>query len=268
MLATGTTESWRPLCPAYPDRRVPVALAGLVLTVLEWSSLATSDAIGNVGGGAGAVAYAVLGALIVRQARNLVGWFMLAEGAATAVMTAGSAYAIFGMKAYPGTLPAAAAAGALAEAVFVLVCAALAALFLVFPTGRLPSPRWRPAAVAGLGLTGPGSPAGHLARHLQRPGPAVPANAGGRAGIAGAAVPPGRPAAAPADESVSDDGVGFPAVAGREGSGLQGMSDRLAAHGGTLTVTSQPGQGTAITGRLPTSELTAAGLRPVSLGPE
>ena len=87
---------------------VLVALAGLVLTGLEWSSLATSDAVGSVGAVAGAVAYAALGALIVRRAGNLVGWFMLAEGAATAVMTTGSAYAIFGVKAHPGTLPAAA----------------------------------------------------------------------------------------------------------------------------------------------------------------
>ena len=133
---------------------VLVALAGLVLTGLEWSSLATSDAVGGVGAVAGAIAYAALGALIVRRAGNFVGWFMLAEGAATAVMITGSAYAIFGMKAHPGTLPAAAAAGALAEAVFVLVAIDLAALFLVFPTGRLPSPRWRPAALAGLVLTG------------------------------------------------------------------------------------------------------------------
>ena len=133
---------------------VLVALAGLVLTGLEWSSLATSDAIGNVGAEAGAIAYAALGALIVRRAGNLVGWFMLAEGAATAVMITGSAYAIFGVKAHPGTLPAAAAVGALAETVFVLVATDLAALFLVFPTGRLPSPRWRPAALAGLVLTG------------------------------------------------------------------------------------------------------------------
>jgi len=133
---------------------VLVALAGLVLTGLEWGSLATSDAAGNVGAEAGAIAYAALGALIVRRAGNLVGWFMLGEGAANAVVTTGSAYAIFGVKAHPGTLPAAAVAGALAEAVFVLVAMDLAALFLVFPTGRLPSPRWRPAALAGLVLTG------------------------------------------------------------------------------------------------------------------
>ena len=133
---------------------VLVALAGLVLTGLEWSSLAPSNAVGSVGAVAGAIAYAALGALIVRRAGNLVGWFMLAEGAANAVMISGSAYAIFGAKAHPGTLPAAAAAGTLAETTFVLVAIDLAALILVFPTGRLPSPRWRPAALAGLALTG------------------------------------------------------------------------------------------------------------------
>jgi signal transduction histidine kinase len=133
---------------------VLVVVAGVVLTGLEWGSLAISDAVGNIGAEAGAIAYAGLGALIVRRAGNLVGWFMLAEGAASAVMATGSAYAIFGMKTHPGALPAAAEAGALAEAVFVLTAANLAAIFLVFPSGRLPSPRWRPAALAGLVLTG------------------------------------------------------------------------------------------------------------------
>jgi signal transduction histidine kinase len=66
--------------------------------------------------------------------------------------------------------------------------------------------------------------------------------------------------------TVSDDGAGFPAGTSH-GTGLQGMSDRLAAHGGTLTVTSQPGHGTTITGRLPTPERTAAaGLPAASAG--
>jgi signal transduction histidine kinase len=149
--------------PAGPARGVTaalagtvlVALAGLVLTVLEWNSLAPSDAAGNIGAVAGTIVYAALGTLIVRRAGgNLVGWLMLAEGTATTVVTTGSAYAIYGLKAHPGALPAAGAVGALSEAVFVLQAMGLAAVFLVFPTGRLPSPRWRPAAVASLVLTG------------------------------------------------------------------------------------------------------------------
>jgi signal transduction histidine kinase len=44
--------------------------------------------------------------------------------------------------------------GVLAESAFVIVVMDLAALFLTFPTGRLPSPRWRLPALAGLVLTG------------------------------------------------------------------------------------------------------------------
>ena len=126
----------------------------IALTMLGWSHLAISDRVTNLGAAAGAIAYAALGALIVRRAGNLIGWFMLAEGAAIAVMTAGSGYAIVGLTVHQGAWPAAAAVGALSESVFVVVNAGLAAIFLVFPTGRLPSPRWRPAALAGLVLTG------------------------------------------------------------------------------------------------------------------
>jgi signal transduction histidine kinase len=51
--------------------------------------------------------------------------------------------------------------------------------------------------------------------------------------------------------SISDDGAGLPAGGLRAGTGMQGMADRLAAHGGTLDVRSEPGQGTTISGRLP-----------------
>jgi len=51
---------------------------------------------------------------------------------------------------------------------------------------------------------------------------------------------------------VSDDGRGFDPAATGYGTGLQGIADRLAALGGSLDVTSRPGAGTTITGRLPT----------------
>jgi signal transduction histidine kinase len=50
---------------------------------------------------------------------------------------------------------------------------------------------------------------------------------------------------------VTDDGVGFDPDARGYGTGLQGMADRLAALGGTIAVTSTPGQGTTVAGRVP-----------------
>jgi len=50
---------------------------------------------------------------------------------------------------------------------------------------------------------------------------------------------------------VGDDGVGFDTSAGRTGTGLQGMADRLSALGGTLEVRSAPGSGTVVLGSIP-----------------
>jgi signal transduction histidine kinase len=51
--------------------------------------------------------------------------------------------------------------------------------------------------------------------------------------------------------AVTDDGAGFdPRVTGY-GTGLQGMADRLAALGGEIHVTSSPGSGTTVQGRIP-----------------
>jgi signal transduction histidine kinase len=52
--------------------------------------------------------------------------------------------------------------------------------------------------------------------------------------------------------AVQDDGAGFDPSAKGFGTGLQGMSDRLAALGGALTVASSPGRGSTISGWLPT----------------
>jgi len=57
---------------------------------------------------------------------------------------------------------------------------------------------------------------------------------------------------------VTDDGTGFDPQSRGYGTGLQGMSDRLHAHSGTLDVRSAPGAGTTVAGRLPCRVLEAA----------
>jgi signal transduction histidine kinase len=51
--------------------------------------------------------------------------------------------------------------------------------------------------------------------------------------------------------TVEDDGKGFDPATARMGTGVQGMTDRMAALGGTLEVSSEPGQGTRVTGTVP-----------------
>ena len=63
--------------------------------------------------------------------------------------------------------------------------------------------------------------------------------------------------------TVTDDGAGFDVAAARDGTGLQGMTDRLAAVGGTVAIESAPGHGTIVSGCLPAGEL--AGERATAL---
>ena len=51
--------------------------------------------------------------------------------------------------------------------------------------------------------------------------------------------------------TVVDDGNGFDQTTTRMGSGVQGICDRIAALGGTVQITSEPGQGTRLYGRVP-----------------
>jgi signal transduction histidine kinase len=51
--------------------------------------------------------------------------------------------------------------------------------------------------------------------------------------------------------AVSDDGVGFDNTRDSNGTGLQGMADRIDAIGGSLEITSAPGEGTTVLGRVP-----------------
>jgi len=129
-----------------------LALAGAVLTVLASGPLLTSDTIANFAAAPAAVLYATLGALVVRRAGNVIGWFVLGVGGGTAVMASASAYAVLGIT-HPGTLPGPELMALLAEWSFVPVFAAIVFMLLLFPSGTLPSPRWRPFAALALLVT-------------------------------------------------------------------------------------------------------------------
>jgi signal transduction histidine kinase len=131
-----------------------MALAGAILTAMAWPDLKLADAVSNLGGTVAAVAYATLGMLIVRRAGNLIGWLMLGEGAGFAFVLLASAYAVIGIATHPGTLPAAEVVGALAECSFVPVAFGIAFMVFLFPSGTLPSRRWRPVMAAGFLLAG------------------------------------------------------------------------------------------------------------------
>jgi signal transduction histidine kinase len=133
---------------------VLIAVAGAVLTALAWSDFKANDAIADMGASVSTVAYASLGALIVRRVRNPVGWLLLIGGAGNGILVLFSGYAVVGIIAHPGALPAARQIGAVAEWVFFLFVAVLACTLLLFPTGRLPSRRWRPVAVLNVLATG------------------------------------------------------------------------------------------------------------------
>jgi signal transduction histidine kinase len=49
---------------------------------------------------------------------------------------------------------------------------------------------------------------------------------------------------------VADDGVGFDQLEEQAGAGLTAMSDRISAIGGRLTIVSEPGHGTRVSGTI------------------
>jgi signal transduction histidine kinase len=92
--------------------------------------------------------FSTVGATVAtRQPSNPIGWIFCASGLSIALSTFSSEYSTFGLFTKPGSLPAldlmlwldnwAWAPGAQLTTTFLL---------LLFPTGRLPSPRWRIAA--------------------------------------------------------------------------------------------------------------------------
>jgi DNA-binding SARP family transcriptional activator len=90
--------------------------------------------------------FSVVGALVAaRLPRNPVGWLLLIQGLCWELSGALAGYANYVLFASPGFLPGGAIAAWALNWLYGPAIAAAVLLFLLFPDGRLPSRRWRPA---------------------------------------------------------------------------------------------------------------------------
>jgi hypothetical protein len=91
-----------------------------------------------------AVPFATVGAFVAsRRPENPVGWLFIAFGAAAALRFSGSQYATYALLTHPGSLPAGDFIASFAVHLWHPALGFLTFSFLLFPHGRLPSPRWR-----------------------------------------------------------------------------------------------------------------------------
>ena len=89
------------------------------------------------------LAYATVGALLTRRLpRNPIGWLFFAVGIGVLLGGSSTEYATYALSTSPGSLPFAAAAAWISNWVF-LSAVSIPLLLLLFPTGTLPSRRWR-----------------------------------------------------------------------------------------------------------------------------
>ena len=127
---------------AYVDRHLVPA------DMMRWN---ISDAFGEVVNLAIPIAGFVLAS---RRPANRVGWLFLVAGLVLGLSAFSQQYGLHALIVAPGSLPAGRAFAWLSNWTWVIAFAMLAFVFLLFPTGRLRSRRWLPAAwFAGGALT-------------------------------------------------------------------------------------------------------------------
>ena len=122
--------------------------ASLPAFAQSWKLSSVLDAAVNLG----TPALGVL--LVLRRPENRIGWLFLLVGLVLGIGQFAGAYAAHALLVDPGSVPGGNLAGWISNMLWPLPFSALVLLFLWFPTGRVPSPRWRPVEIFTLALFG------------------------------------------------------------------------------------------------------------------
>ena len=89
------------------SRRSRPGSPGAVLTLVVWRSLDPRDGLLNLFSGLSGIRYATLGAVIVRRARNPIGWILQGIALGLALLSFSGAYGVAGLVWRPGSFPGA-----------------------------------------------------------------------------------------------------------------------------------------------------------------
>jgi signal transduction histidine kinase len=98
------------------------------------------------------LAYVAIGSLIVIRRGNVLGWLLCWMGSWITAAQFSETYPLYALVANPGSLPGARYV-ATAQVFFGIASAALGPIFLLFPSGEVPGPRWRPLLWIAPGAT-------------------------------------------------------------------------------------------------------------------
>src|ERR687895_1622670 len=122
----------------------------LMLILLGWSTPLPRGWVpwqGQIISTVGFMGAPILGGLVAsRRPENLYGWLWLGLGLSVALLQLAGSYSAYALVVEPDALPAPRTVGHVLGVGWVLAFTLLPFLLLLFPTGRLPSRRWRPVA--------------------------------------------------------------------------------------------------------------------------
>jgi hypothetical protein len=126
---------------------VSLIALGVILFLIANRSIPNAFSPYLLNNSAAVLSFSTVGAILASQQRkNPIGWIFCSSGLLSGITLFADAYAIYATTINPGLLPGARSALWITYWLYIPAVSLISFVFLLFPDGRLPSPRWRPVA--------------------------------------------------------------------------------------------------------------------------